>query len=308
MVEPATSQLLLSTDIVCAGRFHVAVDDPRFELAGQISNPEFVFPRRGVWIEHSSRPAFIAEPTLVTFYNGGESYRRLPISDDGDRCDWYAIEPRTLREMLAKLDPAAADRPDPFRFPFLKVDPTSLLLERSVAEQIHRPDIDALRVEETILAVLYRILSQAYELSPAATRAGERSTLREAVGLVRCSVLRDLGHRWTLGELAACAGLSPFQLCRAFRRSTGRTVHGWILDLRLRESLERLLAGEKDLAALALDLGFWSHSHFTTAFGAAFGTTPSAFRAGAGDGGGRGWPSEIRQRPAFHTLDELGNR
>lgn len=262
-----------------ARRFHVAVDDPRFELAGQISNPEFVFPRRGVWIEHSSRPAFIAEPTLVTFYYGRESYRRLPIRDDGDRCDWYAIEPGTLREMLARLDPEAAARPDPFRFPFLKVDPTSLLLERQVAEQIRQPDVDALRVEETLLSVLYRILRRAYESSPAAATVGERSTAREAVGLVRCSVLRDLGHRWTLAELAACAGLSPFQLCRAFRRSAGRTVHGWILDLRLRESLERLLAGEKDLGRLALELGFSSHSHFTTAFRATFGSTPSAIRA-----------------------------
>jgi AraC-like DNA-binding protein len=34
-----------------------------------------------------------------------------------------------------------------------------------------------------------------------------------------------------------------------------------------------------DLAQLALDLGFSSHSHFTTAFRHRFGETPAHFRA-----------------------------
>jgi AraC-like DNA-binding protein len=33
-----------------------------------------------------------------------------------------------------------------------------------------------------------------------------------------------------------------------------------------------------DLTALAFDLGFSSHSHFSAAFRRAFGCTPSAFR------------------------------
>jgi AraC-like DNA-binding protein len=50
------------------------------------------------------------------------------------------------------------------------------------------------------------------------------------------------------------------------------------MRLRLRASLERLAAGAVDLTALALELGFSSHSHFTDSFRKEFGCTPSAIR------------------------------
>jgi AraC-like DNA-binding protein len=40
-----------------------------------------------------------------------------------------------------------------------------------------------------------------------------------------------------------------------------------------------LLATQDDLARLALDLGFSSHSHFTTAFRRRYGDTPAQARA-----------------------------
>jgi AraC family transcriptional regulator len=42
--------------------------------------------------------------------------------------------------------------------------------------------------------------------------------------------------------------------------------------------MERLVQQETDLAALALDLGFASHSHFSDAFRRAFGVAPSECR------------------------------
>jgi AraC-like DNA-binding protein len=48
-------------------------------------------------------------------------------------------------------------------------------------------------------------------------------------------------------------------------------------QLRIRRALA-LLPHTDDLARLALDLGFASHSHFTAAFRAATGVTPSAYR------------------------------
>jgi len=42
---------------------------------------------------------------------------------------------------------------------------------------------------------------------------------------------------------------------------------------------ERLLAGAPDLTALALDLGYADHSHFTNAFRREWGLAPSRLRA-----------------------------
>ena len=55
-------------------------------------------------------------------------------------------------------------------------------------------------------------------------------------------------------------------------------VHAYRAKLRLRASLELLEAGAVDLSALAGDLGYSSHSHFSAAFRREFGVTPSAFR------------------------------
>jgi AraC-like DNA-binding protein len=54
-------------------------------------------------------------------------------------------------------------------------------------------------------------------------------------------------------------------------------LYRYQLRLRLARALERL-PGTDDVAALALELGFASHSQFTNRFRATYGTTPSAWR------------------------------
>jgi AraC-like DNA-binding protein len=67
-------------------------------------------------------------------------------------------------------------------------------------------------------------------------------------------------------------------LCRVFRRVTGRTLHRYRHDLRVRTSLERVVESRSTLTDVAIELGFSSHSHFTQAFRVEFGQRPSQFR------------------------------
>jgi AraC-like DNA-binding protein len=82
----------------------------------------------------------------------------------------------------------------------------------------------------------------------------------------------------SLGEVAGRLHTSEFHLARLFRAHTGFTLHGYRNQLRLRLALERIPA-EDDLTALAHELGFSSHSHFTDAFRALFGAPPAEVRA-----------------------------
>ena len=75
---------------------------------------------------------------------------------------------------------------------------------------------------------------------------------------------------------------SPFHLARVFQQRTGLPVHRYLTKLRLRAALERLADGANDLTALALDLGFSSHSHFTDSFRREFGRAPSEVRQATG--------------------------
>jgi len=73
--------------------------------------------------------------------------------------------------------------------------------------------------------------------------------------------------------------VSPSHLARQFRTVTGESIAGYLLRLRLGLALDRLADGERNLAALAVELGFAHHSHFSARFRAAFGVAPSTFRS-----------------------------
>ncbi len=90
---------------------------------------------------------------------------------------------------------------------------------------------------------------------------------------VRANLAADL----SLTSLAAEVGISPRHFVTLFRRAFGTSPHRYVLEQRVGAG-ERLIAqGERDLAAIALTVGFSSQSHFTTAFRAARGITPARF-------------------------------
>ena len=83
-----------------------------------------------------------------------------------------------------------------------------------------------------------------------------------------------------LSQTARALGASPSSLASAFRTVERVSFYRYSLNLRLARAAA-LLPSSDDLARLALDLGFASHSHFSTAFHRWAGLTPSAFRAEA---------------------------
>lgn len=83
---------------------------------------------------------------------------------------------------------------------------------------------------------------------------------------------------WTLNDVADAACCSLFHLARSFRKHTGLSLHGYRQRLRLATALQRLEEGERDIAALAHELGYSSQSHLGTAFVRELGVTPAQAR------------------------------
>ena len=81
-----------------------------------------------------------------------------------------------------------------------------------------------------------------------------------------------------LQQLAQVAGLSRYQLIRAFRAATGMTPHAYQLNAHINRARSRLQAGT-DLARLAHELGFADQSHFQRVFKAHAGITPGRYRS-----------------------------
>ncbi len=89
------------------------------------------------------------------------------------------------------------------------------------------------------------------------------------------------GVRIRLADVGHALGISPVHLTEVFRQVEGTPFYRYALQQRLERAVRLLPGYAGDLSALALELDFASHSHFTTAFRRAFGCTPGAFRVRA---------------------------
>jgi len=112
-----------------------------------------------------------------------------------------------------------------------------------------------------------------------------------------------LDHHLTVDELARVACLSKYHFGKAFRQSTGITVHQYVTSRRIGAS-KRLLSNAKSaLADIAAGLGFANQSHFTAVFKARVGVPPGAYRKQNGPLRCPSCPydSELRRRSIIPT-------
>jgi AraC family transcriptional regulator len=286
------SRVLFETPLVQVGQFRCPTGHPMFADSGPTRVHCFVFPRTAVWIQHEGGAPFVADPTTVPLYNPGRPYRRRAISADGDRTDWFGISADALREAVAAHDPRAADAGDRlFRRDVAHAGAATFLAQRRVFQHVRaEPSPDALPVEEAVLAILDDVLASTADDSSSAPPLPQ-SRRRALTEDVRAQLNRSFTRRDDLTVIARSVGASVFHVCRTFKHQTGRTMHAYRSELRLRQSLEWLRDGG-DVLQVALALGYSSHSHFTAAFHRTFRVTPSQFR----------------RRPAQQRLTRTGER
>jgi len=257
------------------GSFEISTDDPEFATAGPIgSQPVLAFPREPVRIYYEGRNPFISDPTVVNLYNPWQTYRREPIGPPRYASDWIEIEPTLLFEARPELGESLES---PFDRSHLRVEPEVFVMLRVLVRAIELDQADRLAVEETVLALVRRV----FEHWPGQAREPQMPTERS--GWDRIQAVRELlaaepGGPHTVSSIAGKVHCSPFYLCKEFRRWTGTTLHCYLTELRLRCSLEQVAEPASDLAAIAHDLGFADHSHFTARFHRLFGMPPSRFR------------------------------
>jgi AraC family transcriptional regulator len=91
-------------------------------------------------------------------------------------------------------------------------------------------------------------------------------------------VTESIDEPLTVDDLATRVGRHPVHLAREFQRFFGASIGEFRRQVRLRRA-EELLRTKLGLSAIALACGFSSHSHFSRAFTAAYGVSPSELRS-----------------------------
>ena len=269
-----TVQPLLQTPLVAAHDVHCRGECRHRSTEECAAATRLVFPYRGLFLRHVGSTQSVADANHVLLFNADQGYQVSHPAAGGDACLSLSIAQPLLRE----LAPAGLlqDRDKPvFRGQALRIDERAQVLVALLRHSLRRGSIEPLEAESLALTLACRSLGPRTAHAPGATRARQR-----LVDRAKLLLAGDLTRRWTLAEIAAEIGGSPVYLTQAFQQVEGMPLYRYHLRLRLARALDRV-ADCEDVAALAQDLGFSSHSHFSAAFRQAYGRTPTAFRQAA---------------------------
>jgi AraC-like DNA-binding protein len=248
-----------------------------------------VLMRSGAFCKHISRRSVTADVNQAVFFAAGSTYRVSHPADCGDRGTIFVLSPRVLNDIVREFDPSVDDHPDrPIPLLTGPCDPAVFWRHRELARHLEvsgSRSIDPLRIDAAALQLVADVLEAAFDRHgppPRRRRNGTEAEHADRAEAARGYLASRLAQRVTLDDVARAVHASPFHLARVFRQRTGVPIHRYLTRLRLRAAVELLSDGAKDLTALALELGFSSHSHFTDAFRREFGRTPSDARRALG--------------------------
>jgi AraC family transcriptional regulator len=264
-VKYLETAVLLDTSVVevaqvgCCRPRSVSSDDEWNQM------PRIVLPQRGLFMVHRSGENVLADPTRAIVFGLEEGYRVTHPLDGGDECVVLGFRPEIHEEAIGRLNGCSG-----------RLSPRTQLGASVFVGAVGRDDADALACEEGAMLLLQSLAGELTDASRAEARVSKSE--RDRADQVRALLADDLARPWRLRDVARAVHSSPFHLARRFRMASGETISGYLLRLRLAAALHRIAEGERNLARLAVELGFSHHSHFSARFRSVFGCTPVAAR------------------------------
>ncbi len=100
---------------------------------------------------------------------------------------------------------------------------------------------------------------------------------RDRVERARQILRERLAEPPTLEDLGKQVGCSPFYLSRLFSQETGQTIQQYTRQLRMERAAQLLKTGQCNVTEAALEVGYNSLSHFSSAFHETFGCCPGLY-------------------------------
>lgn len=239
-----------------------------------------------IWLQRTSSHGLrvagrqtVADPATAVFINADDPVRPSYQGAERQRSTAILLQADALRVLLGELAPYRVDGDAP-RFPatIARVSAETSLLHQVLLRSGDRAGAATLQAEEAALALVRSLLRDALGRAVQAADDGTAGH-RELTERVQHLLVREHRNRLTLSGIARTVGASPFHLTRVFGAQAGMPIHRYLVRVRLRVALELMHQRPRNLSWVALEAGFASHSHFTTAFRAEYGVSPHAWLA-----------------------------
>lgn len=216
----------------------------------------------------SDRRTFDAFPGDILATNPGEMHDGRPLGEPTRRWHTVYLEPHMLSSLGGP--PGVGD---------LRITHAAFAdadLQRAIRrllatlEDWQHGGRDDFACEEALVAACGLLLGR-HTTSPVSGEADP------CVARARQRLADELAQPPSLAELAAQAGVSPFQLLRRFARVHGCTPHAWLIQQRS-ERARALIAAGSPLSDTAAACGFADQAHMTRLFTRQFGFTPGSWQ------------------------------
>lgn len=102
----------------------------------------------------------------------------------------------------------------------------------------------------------------------------ENKTVRRVIDFIEGNYSDKIDNH----TVAAHFGYHPYYLSSLFKDSTGKTLHAYILETRLKFGSDMLLHTDMPIADIAVKCGFQNSNHFSVKFKARYGESPARWR------------------------------
>ena len=129
---------------------------------------------------------------------------------------------------------------------------------------------------------MLRLASDDARQSSHRPRPNDERRVTAAVRFMECTAHDPDDPRLSLGALAQQAGMSRYHFLRTFRSLVGLAPYQYLLRLRMQRAAVDLRATNETVTEVALRAGFNDLSAFSRRFRRLMGTSPAAYRKGAG--------------------------
>jgi AraC-like DNA-binding protein len=208
----------------------------------------------------------LALPQALLVFNPAEPHSgRMGGSERWRYRSFYVAEP-AIKDVLSAV---GIERPGYFTSNVVR-DPDLVTRFLTLHQALDGDRQDALLHRELLVSTFGDLLQRHGQAARQIPKApADAAALAPVLEFVRDRYADPL----TLEQMGETAGLTPFQLITAFKRTLGLTPHAYLTQLRIRSALRHLQAGQSVVEA-ALTSGFCDQSALNKHFKRSFGMTP----------------------------------
>ncbi len=211
------------------------------------------------YIDDESHP--INENTVICAKPGQIRHTRLPF-----KCYYIhmIVSEGYLRDVLATL---------PNYIDFSDTDPIKEIFI-SLCEHYHTGiENDDILLQSLILKLVYILNQNTTHIIKSAPKSNNHKAIEWTLEYINNNLHADL----TLEKLASAASFSTIYFHKLFKASTGKTLHEYVEDQRIKKSINMLISTDMTLTQIAYECGFSSQSYFSYAFKRRMGASPREY-------------------------------